>query len=159
MASIRYYINRDFEEKKSRIKNPTLFVFLPAVGLEPTRGCPQQILSLPRLPFRHAGIWVIEYHRSAGFARRDFNDQFTIQGCGYPLKSSHWWVRYTSFNPGKIGLVCSDFQLTTLSFRDRISIMIETLSARIAFSSAWISLFKSNTTIANSYYKLLLCEW
>lgn len=29
---------------------------LPAVGLEPTRGCPQQILSLPRLPFRHAGI-------------------------------------------------------------------------------------------------------
>ena len=23
------------------------------VGLEPTRGCPQQILSLPRLPFRH----------------------------------------------------------------------------------------------------------
>ena len=29
---------------------------MPAVGLEPTRGCPQQILSLPRLPFRHAGI-------------------------------------------------------------------------------------------------------
>lgn len=26
------------------------------VGLEPTRGCPQQILSLPRLPFRHAGM-------------------------------------------------------------------------------------------------------
>ena len=29
---------------------------MPAVGLEPTRGCPQQILSLPRLPFRHAGM-------------------------------------------------------------------------------------------------------
>ena len=29
---------------------------LPAMGLEPIRGCPQQILSLPRLPFRHAGI-------------------------------------------------------------------------------------------------------
>ena len=28
---------------------------LPAVGLEPTRCCQQQILSLPRLPFRHAG--------------------------------------------------------------------------------------------------------
>ena len=29
---------------------------VPAVGLEPTRSCLQQILSLPRLPFRHAGI-------------------------------------------------------------------------------------------------------
>lgn len=29
---------------------------VPAAGLEPARGCPQQILSLPRLPFRHAGI-------------------------------------------------------------------------------------------------------
>ena len=28
---------------------------MPAVGLEPTRGYPQQILSLHRLPFRHAG--------------------------------------------------------------------------------------------------------
>ena len=26
------------------------------MGLEPIRGCPQQILSLPRLPFRHAGL-------------------------------------------------------------------------------------------------------
>ena len=30
---------------------------MPVVGLEPTRGCPQQILSLPRLPFRHAGFY------------------------------------------------------------------------------------------------------
>ena len=29
--------------------------YLPAAGLEPARGHPQQILSLPRLPFRHAG--------------------------------------------------------------------------------------------------------
>ena len=29
---------------------------MPAAGLEPARGHPQQILSLPRLPFRHAGI-------------------------------------------------------------------------------------------------------
>ena len=28
---------------------------LPVVGLEPTRSCPQKILSLPRLPFRHTG--------------------------------------------------------------------------------------------------------
>ena len=34
---------------------------LPAAGLEPARGCPQQILSLPRLPFRHAGICPIDY--------------------------------------------------------------------------------------------------
>ena len=32
---------------------------VPAVGLEPTRPLGQQILSLPRLPFRHAG--EIEY--------------------------------------------------------------------------------------------------
>ena len=32
------------------------FFLLPAAGLEPARGCPQQILSLPRLPFRHAGL-------------------------------------------------------------------------------------------------------
>ena len=32
-------------------------VLMPAMGLEPIRGCPQQILSLPRLPFRHAGIF------------------------------------------------------------------------------------------------------
>lgn len=30
-------------------------LYMPAMGLEPIRGCPQQILSLPRLPFRHAG--------------------------------------------------------------------------------------------------------
>ena len=29
------------------------FLSMLVVGLEPTRGCPQQILSLPRLPFRH----------------------------------------------------------------------------------------------------------
>ncbi len=29
---------------------------MPVAGLEPARGCPQQILSLPRLPFRHAGL-------------------------------------------------------------------------------------------------------
>ena len=32
---------------------------MPAAGLEPARGCPQQILSLPRLPFRHAGLQLI----------------------------------------------------------------------------------------------------
>ncbi len=29
---------------------------MPVVGLEPTRPCGQQILSLSRLPFRHTGI-------------------------------------------------------------------------------------------------------
>ena len=28
---------------------------VPGVGIEPTRPCGQQILSLPRLPFRHPG--------------------------------------------------------------------------------------------------------
>ena len=36
---------------------------MPAAGLEPARGCPQQILSLHRLPFRHAGLsTMLEYH-------------------------------------------------------------------------------------------------
>ena len=34
---------------------------MPAMGLEPIRGCPQQILSLPRLPFRHAGFRTENY--------------------------------------------------------------------------------------------------
>ena len=33
----------------------SVLLLMPAAGLEPARGCPQQILSLPRLPFRHAG--------------------------------------------------------------------------------------------------------
>lgn len=38
-------------------KNPCISkdLTMPVAGLEPARGCPQQILSLPRLPFRHAG--------------------------------------------------------------------------------------------------------
>ena len=40
-----------------------LIHLLPAAGLEPARGCPQQILSLHRLPFRHAGLsTMLEYH-------------------------------------------------------------------------------------------------
>ena len=38
---------------------------MPAAGLEPARGCPQQILSLPRLPFRHTGRFLnrfVSYH-------------------------------------------------------------------------------------------------
>ncbi len=36
--------------------NINVISLMPAAGLEPARGHPQQILSLPRLPFRHAGI-------------------------------------------------------------------------------------------------------
>ena len=32
------------------------FYMVPEVGLEPTRYCYRQILSLLRLPFRHSGI-------------------------------------------------------------------------------------------------------
>ena len=35
---------------------------MPVAGLEPARGCPQQILSLPRLPFRHTGISTTELY-------------------------------------------------------------------------------------------------
>ena len=37
---------------------------MPAVGLEPTRGYPQQILSLHRLPFRHAGVFGISFDKT-----------------------------------------------------------------------------------------------
>ena len=39
---------------------------MPAAGLEPARGCPQQILSLPRLPFRHAGAYRLIYYHIVG---------------------------------------------------------------------------------------------
>ena len=31
---------------------------VPEVGLEPTRPCGHQILSLARLPFRHSGLYA-----------------------------------------------------------------------------------------------------
>ena len=39
---------------------------MPAAGLEPARCCQQQILSLPRLPFRHAGASLLTgiYHNT-----------------------------------------------------------------------------------------------
>ncbi len=45
------------------------------MGLEPIRCCHQQILSLPRLPFRHAGIrsfteQSVYYHIAIGFATK-----------------------------------------------------------------------------------------
>jgi hypothetical protein len=38
---------------------------VPKVGFEPTRGCPQRILSPPRLPFRHFGT---DRHRTGSAA-------------------------------------------------------------------------------------------
>ncbi len=32
------------------------FLFVPPVGLEPTRSCEQQILSLSCMPFHHGGV-------------------------------------------------------------------------------------------------------
>ena len=51
----RDYMNDQKKTSNSRILEITGFL-MPAVGLEPTRGYPQQILSLHRLPFRHAGL-------------------------------------------------------------------------------------------------------
>ena len=48
------YADASKHKNRSRTDCPAP-VLLPAVGLEPTRGYPQQILSLHRLPFRHAG--------------------------------------------------------------------------------------------------------
>ena len=45
-------------EKNSRLYQAGAYV-VPVVGLEPTRPCEQQILSLHRLPFRHTGGYTI----------------------------------------------------------------------------------------------------
>lgn len=48
-----------WSQKHTIKKRQNLFDFVaivvPGVGIEPTRPCGQQILSLPRLPFRHPG--------------------------------------------------------------------------------------------------------
>ena len=43
-------------KKGSEINHFRTLNKVPAMGLEPIRGCPRQILSLMRLPFRHAGM-------------------------------------------------------------------------------------------------------
>ena len=45
-------------------KNPCISkdLTMPVAGLEPARGCPQQILSLPRLPFRHTGFFTTVFN-------------------------------------------------------------------------------------------------
>ena len=45
-----------FKSHLDKKRAPKCSFSMPAVGLEPTRGYPQQILSLHRLPFRHAGL-------------------------------------------------------------------------------------------------------
>lgn len=54
---IHLYVYKYFliYSKKKNLVNQIFTRIVPVVGLEPTRGHPQQILSLPRLPFRHAG--------------------------------------------------------------------------------------------------------
>ena len=42
--------------KKIRLLEIERSYFMPVAGLEPARGCPRQILSLLRLPFRHTGV-------------------------------------------------------------------------------------------------------
>ena len=69
------HFQKSIPEKQKSLKSYIfkllrLFI-LPAAGLEPARGYPQQILSLHRLPFRHAGISSqrkLFYHIVFGFA-------------------------------------------------------------------------------------------
>ena len=53
--------------RKRQIANKNSLV--PQVGLEPTRRCRQQILSLPRLPFRHWG-GAARLYRRRGVGRK-----------------------------------------------------------------------------------------
>lgn len=75
---LKYFLKYFLKEKNLRNNVFTLFLrflpakgVMPAAGLEPARGYPQQILSLHRLPFRHAGISSqrkLFYHIVFGFA-------------------------------------------------------------------------------------------
>ena len=61
---------------------------MPAMGLEPIRGCPQQILSLPRLPFRHAGASnnrVLSYHNLRLLASYLFLPVFIFRSLSFPV--------------------------------------------------------------------------
>ena len=51
-------IRADSKKQKRNMEIKSKFLFLlPAAGLEPARAYTQQILSLHRLPFRHAGFF------------------------------------------------------------------------------------------------------
>lgn len=75
---LKYFLKYFLKRKNLRNNVFTLFLrflpakgVMPAAGLEPARGYPQQILSLHRLPFRHAGISSQRnsfYHIVFGFA-------------------------------------------------------------------------------------------
>ena len=75
---LKYFLKYFLKRKNLRNNVFTLFLrflpakgVMPAAGLEPARGYPQQILSLHRLPFRHAGISSqrkLFYHIVFGFA-------------------------------------------------------------------------------------------
>ena len=65
MSTVLPFYCRQRDVEQDQVPMTGLLNLLPAMGLEPIRGCPQQILSLPRLPFRHAGISnnrVLSYH-------------------------------------------------------------------------------------------------
>ena len=63
-----------------------LFLLMPAAGLEPARGCPRQILSLMRLPFRHAGSLAIG---SLRLAHARFIISYPPSYCNHIFTFSH----------------------------------------------------------------------
>ena len=63
-----------------------LFSIMPAAGLEPARGCPRQILSLMRLPFRHAGSLAIG---SLRLAHARFIISYPPSYCNHIFHFSH----------------------------------------------------------------------
>ena len=75
---------------------------MPAAGLEPARGCPQQILSLPRLPFRHTGRFsnrFLSYHGfmiNASFFFKIFHFYF-LKKLFFSIKDSFHSIPIISF--------------------------------------------------------------
>ena len=81
---------------KGSIRTLCIVSPIPAVGIEPTRGYPQRILSPQRLPFRHAGTVLIVIFPSARcniLVRQQIQQAFALRGLSGRHRVKHWDVR------------------------------------------------------------------
>ena len=56
---------------KKTVRKDRLFTLVPVVGLEPTRHRWQRILSPPRLPFQHTGVFTWGYYSLSPLCLQD----------------------------------------------------------------------------------------
>ena len=93
------------------------FLVVPAAGLEPARGCPRQILSLMRLPFRHAGSLAIG---SLRLAHARFIISYPPSYCNHIFHFSHLTPLLISLTKVIIydNFIADDFLRNTCIFQE-----------------------------------------